>query len=89
MSTARQGAVTALLGSVPAYYGVRWFMRGPEYRSNARLDGKTVAVTGANSGIGYETAKEFCRRGARVLLLCRNEKKGAQAVKKMEDELNR
>lgn len=34
--------------------------------SKARLDGKTAIVTGANTGIGKETAKEFYRRGMNV-----------------------
>ncbi len=37
-----------------------------------RLDGKVVAVTGANTGICKGTALELCRRGARVLMLCRS-----------------
>ncbi|MEK7259981.1 MAG: SDR family NAD(P)-dependent oxidoreductase [Pseudomonadota bacterium] len=44
------------------------------------LTGKTYIVTGANSGIGYEAAKNFASRGATVALVCRSESRGRDAV---------
>lgn len=36
------------------------------------MEGKTVIITGANSGIGKETAKDLAGRGARIIMACRN-----------------
>ncbi len=37
--------------------------------------GKVAVVTGANSGLGFYTARELARRGARVVLACRSREK--------------
>jgi NAD(P)-dependent dehydrogenase (short-subunit alcohol dehydrogenase family) len=44
------------------------------------MHGKTVVVTGGNSGIGLETVAELAAMGARVLLTARNADKGRAAV---------
>ncbi|GAA1101576.1 oxidoreductase [Streptomyces javensis] len=45
--------------------------------------GRTAVVTGANSGLGFVTARELARRGARVVLGCRSERRGAEAAERI------
>ncbi len=51
------------------------------------LTGKTILVTGANSGIGYRSALEFARHGAHVLLGCRSAEKGKSALDRLMGEV--
>jgi NAD(P)-dependent dehydrogenase (short-subunit alcohol dehydrogenase family) len=44
------------------------------------MHGKTVVVTGGNSGIGREVALEMVRRGARVVIAVRDANKGETAL---------
>lgn len=46
--------------------------------------GRTAIVTGANSGIGLVCARELARKGARVVMACRNTEKGAAAKAEIE-----
>ena len=49
--------------------------------SNHFFLGKTAIVTGSNTGIGKETALNFAKRGARVILACRDKEKATKAAK--------
>ncbi len=44
------------------------------------LDGKVVVITGANSGLGLETSRELARKGAHVIMACRNMEKAEAAM---------
>jgi len=50
------------------------------------MSGKICVVTGANSGIGKETALGLAKMGARVVLVCRNREKGQAAVEDVRRE---
>jgi len=50
-------------------------------------DGKIAIVTGANSGLGFNTAKALALKGAKVIMACRNQEKGEMARKKIINNL--
>jgi NAD(P)-dependent dehydrogenase (short-subunit alcohol dehydrogenase family) len=49
--------------------------------------GRTALVTGANSGIGWQTALELARRGARVRLASRDAGRGEAAVRRVREQV--
>lgn len=70
------GVLTAAVG-----YGLyRVWVGGKHCPFRILLTGKTAIVTGANTGIGLETAIELARRHARVILACRSAERGERAA---------
>lgn len=49
--------------------------------------GRVALITGANTGLGYETALVLALHGAKTILACRNTEKGEAAAKKINDEV--
>lgn len=53
---------------------------------NDEFKGRLVVITGATSGIGYETAKEYAAHGADLLLINRNKEKSIAVCEEIRQE---
>jgi len=49
------------------------------------LTGKVIIITGGNSGLGYESAKQLVQHGAEVVIACRDMVKAQEAINKITD----
>lgn len=50
------------------------------------LSGKVALITGANAGIGFETARALALHNCEVIFGCRNDKLAQEAIQKIENE---
>ena len=52
---------------------------------NVDMRGKIVMITGANSGIGKQTAIRLAEMGARIVMVCRNAERGEPAQQELKN----
>ncbi|GCC49298.1 hypothetical protein chiPu_0033554, partial [Chiloscyllium punctatum] len=74
-------------GLAAAAWLSRWLMVRQAPEPGPSMRGRTVIVTGANSGLGRATAAALARLHARVIMACRDEKAGAQAARQILQEI--
>lgn len=58
---------------------IRWLAQGRRFRSQVRMDGKVVIITGANTGIGKSNSIDLASRGAKLYMACRDQRRGEAA----------
>ncbi|XP_062320858.1 retinol dehydrogenase 12 isoform X1 [Osmerus eperlanus] len=78
---AKYGAVIAV--TVICFILLRKWIAGGVCRCSVRLEGKTVLITGANTGIGKETSRDMAHRGARVVMACRDLTRAEKAAEEI------
>ena len=79
-------AIVAIPIALPivGYLLNKLYFSGGRCTSTNRLDGKVAIITGSNTGIGYEAALDFAKRGARIIMACRDLKKAEEAANKIK-----
>lgn len=55
-----------------------------EHLKEGSLKGRVAVITGANAGVGFQSAHQLARLGATVVLGCRSEAKCREAIKEIE-----
>ena len=71
-------------GGVAAAFVGKNILDGPEFKENVDLTGKTIIITGSNTGLGKEAALKLASLGKpEVFLLCRNQKKAEAAIQEI------
>ena len=58
------------------------------FKERPDLSSRTIVVTGSNKGIGFETALQLARLKANIIVACRNEQLGKQAVERIQRRTN-
>jgi len=76
-----------LAGMTPAFHhGVEWqYTYEKLYNYCPQIKGQTALITGANSGVGFQTAKALAKCGVEVTMACRNPKKCASAAEEIRE----
>ncbi|GAB0096916.1 retinol dehydrogenase 12 [Sergentomyia squamirostris] len=74
------GTIGVILLIIIILYLLHKYFQGGQFRKDHILmEGKVVIITGANTGIGKESAMDLSRRGAHVYLACRDRQRGEDA----------
>lgn len=74
-------AISSVMGkfTFPSFVLDQWTRLPPPL--SADLQGKTILVTGANTGVGLEVAKHFAKmKPSRLIIACRSEARGRDAL---------
>ncbi|KAK3801846.1 hypothetical protein RRG08_048433 [Elysia crispata] len=79
---------TAIVALVGGGFLVRELIGYAKYNGKEKLNGKTIVITGCNTGIGFETAKDLAFRGGRIIMACRDMARCEAAAQNIKDTVD-
>jgi NAD(P)-dependent dehydrogenase (short-subunit alcohol dehydrogenase family) len=65
----------------------RYYFSGGKCKCENEVNHKIIIITGANTGIGYETALELAKRGGEIILACRSISRGEEAADHIKEKI--
>ncbi|KAG5676986.1 hypothetical protein PVAND_006777 [Polypedilum vanderplanki] len=77
--------ILVLLGIFALLYLLKLYIRRARFTKTTRITDKIVIITGANTGIGKETAIDLAKRGGKIYIVCRDQKRGEDALKEIKE----
>lgn len=84
------GLIFYILPTILMLVGLRKYRASKwgKCENSVDLSGKVIIVTGANSGIGFEVAKNLASRNGQVILACRSVEKANAAIIRIKQHLS-
>ena len=71
------------------YFLLNWYFNGGKNKNWPNLNGKVIVITGANTGLGYESCRAMAKLNPKkIILACRSEERATKAILKIKEEIN-
>ena len=87
MAVAGKAAI-GITATVVGIYSLNKYFNGGQNKNFPSLQGKTIVITGGNTGLGFICAKEMVKLGPqKIVIACRDQNKANEAIQKIMLEI--
>ena len=87
MAAAGKAAI-GITATAIGIYSLNKYFNGGQNKNFPSLQGKTIVITGGNTGLGFICAKEMVKLGPKkIVIACRDQNKANEAIQKIKSEM--